>query len=296
MKLVVFRLQPDGAFDPGFGLGGLVIISDGGTSREAGYSVVVDPDGRIVVAGQRGNNLLVARLLADGTLDAGFGSRGIYLGPHAFGSSVRIARAAADGYRIIAHVPAGGMGWGCSMIGLTVAGVPDTTFGNAGFVEQLSPGGGELFCSSLAAQADGRVLFGGVDDYANGHVGRLLANGAIDTGFNASVVPGRFKSVSALAAGAAGSIFVTGNDRAGFSGALVVRLLADATLDTLFGRAGATSVDLKTRRATFPSINDIKVLDSGELVVGGSINAHWSGEVFVARLLGNAAGGAAPAS
>jgi len=117
---------------------------------------------------------------------------------------------------------------------------------------------------------------------------------AIDTGFNASVVPGRFKSVSALAAGAAGSIFVTGNDRAGFSGALVVRLLADATLDTLFGRAGATSVDLKTRRATFPSINDIKVLDSGNSL-SRQYQCHWSGEVFVARLLGNAAG-AAPVS
>ncbi len=53
-KLLVFRLRPDGALDPDFGLGGLVIISDGSTSREAGYSVVVDPDGRIVVAGQRG--------------------------------------------------------------------------------------------------------------------------------------------------------------------------------------------------------------------------------------------------
>ncbi len=104
----------------------------------------------------------------------------------------------------------------------------------------------------------------------NGYVGRLLANGAIDPSFDAGVVPGRFKSVSALAVGAAGSIFVAGNDRTGFSGALVVRLLADGTLDTLFGRAGATSVDLKTRRATFPTINDMKVVDGDGLVVGGN--------------------------
>ncbi len=96
-------------------------------------------------------------------------------------------------------------------------------------------------------QPDGRILLGGMDDYADGYVGRLLANGAIDPGFDASVVPGRFKSVTALAVGEAGSIFVTGNDRAGFSGALIVRLLADGTLDTLFGRAGATSVDLKSQ-------------------------------------------------
>ncbi len=119
-------------------------------------------------------------------------------------------------------------------------------------------------------QPDGRILLGGVDDYADGYVGRLLANGAIDPGFDADVVPGRFKSVTALAVGAAGSIFVTGNDRTGFSGALIVRLLADGTLDTLFGRAGATRVDLKTRRAAVPSISDMKVVDNDGLVVGGN--------------------------
>jgi hypothetical protein len=135
-------------------------------------------------------------------------------------------------------------------------------------------------------QPDGRILLGGVDDYADGYVGRLLANGAIDPGFDADVVLGRFKSVTALAVGAAGSIFVTGNDRAGFSGALIVRLLADGTLDTLFGRDGATSVDPKTRRTSLSSIGDMKVVENEGLVVGGNMN---TGGKFVARLLGNVA-------
>ena len=113
-----------------------------------------------------------------------------------------------------------------------------------------------------------------------------MPNGATDPGFAADVVPGRFKSVTALAVGATGSIFVAGTDRSGFSGALVVRLLADGTLDTLFGRAGATSVDLKSRRASFPTINDMKVVDGGGLVVGGSCYTYWSSGAFVARLLG----------
>ena len=86
-KLLVFRLRPDGALDPEFGLGGLVVISDGSASREAAYSVIVDPDGRIVVAGLRSNSLLVARLLANGTLDAGFGSGGTYLVPKPTGTT-----------------------------------------------------------------------------------------------------------------------------------------------------------------------------------------------------------------
>ena len=35
-KLQVFRLRPDGSLDPEFGLGGLVVISDGSGRREAG--------------------------------------------------------------------------------------------------------------------------------------------------------------------------------------------------------------------------------------------------------------------
>ncbi|MGB7738545.1 MAG: Calx-beta domain-containing protein [Steroidobacteraceae bacterium] len=282
-KLVVFRLRPDGSLDPDFGLGGLVIISDGGGSREAGYSVVIDPDGRIVVAGQRADSLLVARLLANGALDADFGSGGIYRGPDAIGSSVRIARAASGGYRVIASLT-GGMGWDCSVIGLTAAGVPDAAFGIGGYATPQS----SLFCSSLAVQPDGRILLGGVDGNASGYVGRLLANGAIDPAFDADVVRDRFKSVNALAVGAGGSVFVTGNDRTGFSGALVVRLLADGTLDTLFGRAGATSVDPTSRRASFPTINDMKVVDGERLVVGGNDNSSWPRSAFVARLLGNA--------
>jgi uncharacterized delta-60 repeat protein len=287
MKLVVFRLRPDGALDPDFGLGGLVILSDGTTRREAAYSAVVDPDGRIVVAGQRGNSLLVARLLANGTLDAGFGSGGVYVGLDVLGSTVRIARAPAGGYRVIASVAAG-MGWDCGVVGLTAVGVPDAAFGIGGYATPRS----SLKCSSLAVLPDGRMLLGGVDGNANGYVGRLLPNGATDPAFDAGVVPGRFKSVSALAAGAAGSIFVSGNDRTGFSGALIVRLLADGTLDTLFGRAGATSVDPKTRRYGCPSINDMKVVGNDALVVGGNSASYWpGGGPFVARLLGTSAGG-----
>jgi len=291
MKLVVFRLRPDGALDPDFGLGGLVIISDGSTSREAGYSVVVDPDGRIVVAGERNSSLLVARLLANGTLDAGFGSGGIYLGAYNYSRNPRIAPALGGGYRITTYLD-GGMGSDCSVVGLTAAGVLDAAFGIGGYATPPSPSAGSLFCTSLAVQSDGRILLGGVDADADGYVGRLLPNGAIDPGFAATVVTGRFKSVTAVATGAAGSIYVTGNDRAGFSGALVVRLLADGTLDTLFGRDGATSVDLKTRRASFPSITDMKVVDNEGLVVGGNASSYGSGSsAFVARLLGSAGGG-----
>ncbi len=96
------------------------------------------------------------------------------------------------------------------------------------------------------------MLLGGVDGDANGYVGRLLPNGAPDPAFArawclADSIPClRWPQAQPV------RVFVSGTDRTGFSGALIVRLLADGTLDTLFGRAGATSVDLKTRRYSFP--------------------------------------------
>ena len=215
-KLQVFRLRPDGALDPDFGLGGLVVHQRRQRQREAGYSVIVDPDGRIVVAGQRGSSLLVARLLANGTLDAGFGSGG-YLPGLATSSaySVRIARAPAGGYRVIANL-ARGTGWDCTVVGLTEAGVPMLRSAAPGYVTPQSPSGRVtlLLVTGRAARRPHPAWRAWMTT-PDGYVGRLLPNGAIDAGFDAGAVPGRFKSVHRAGRWRSGSIFVTGNDRAG---------------------------------------------------------------------------------
>ncbi|MEY2920996.1 MAG: hypothetical protein RL261_2301 [Pseudomonadota bacterium] len=298
-KLQVFRLRPDGTLDPEFGLGGIVLISDGSGTAYEGHSVIVDPDGHIVVAGARGSTLLVARLLANGTLDATFGTGGVYLAstPGGYGgSAARIARAPGGGYRVTAHGPqtpvAGGPSFSCNVFGLTDTGVLETGFGAAGIAAAPAPAQQGVGCFAVAVQADGRILLGGRQNDAIGSVflRRLLANGATDPGFSPGPEVGQLASVTAIAAGSGGSIFVAGPGRAGFSGALVVRMLADGTLDRLFGRAGVTTLDLKARRAGFPSISDMKVTANDALVVAG--NSYYPGSgVFVARLLGNVAGG-----
>ncbi|MGL6222772.1 MAG: Calx-beta domain-containing protein, partial [Steroidobacteraceae bacterium] len=292
MKLVVLRLQADGSLDPGFGLGGQVIISDGSSSREAGYSVVVDPDGRIVVAGQRGNELLVARLLPNGTLDAGFGAAGVFVGRELVSNLIRIAGVPGGAYRVALNYRVGNYN-GCGVAGLTSAGALDAAFGSGGYATQQSPGYSDVWCRSLAVQPDGRLLLGGIDGGVDGYIVRLLANGAPDPSFSAGEVDSRFRSVSALAVSPGGTkIFVAGEDRNGYSGALIVRLLADGTRDTAFGRDGATTVDLSSNTRRYyspPTVNDMKVTTGGGLVVGGTDFAQ--GTAFVARLLGDTAGG-----
>jgi uncharacterized delta-60 repeat protein len=82
----LFRLLPDGSFDPSFGSGGQVTTSRSATQFET-KAVALQPDGKIVVAGTERVNttyshFFVARYLSSGDLDAStFGSAGFGQGP-----------------------------------------------------------------------------------------------------------------------------------------------------------------------------------------------------------------------
>jgi uncharacterized delta-60 repeat protein len=69
------RLDPDGTLDPSFGKGGIV-TTNLGTAGDDARAVVVQPDGRIVVAGSADEDIALARYLPDGTLDTTFGHGG----------------------------------------------------------------------------------------------------------------------------------------------------------------------------------------------------------------------------
>ena len=71
--IAVARLDSDGAPDPAFGTGGVVATGVAGSAD----SVVVQADGRIVVAGSDAGDVVVIRLLAGGTPDPDFGTAGL---------------------------------------------------------------------------------------------------------------------------------------------------------------------------------------------------------------------------
>ena len=75
----VARYTPAGALDATFGTGG-VVLTDFDGDRDDARGVLIQPDGKIVVAGSRAGaqngELLLVRFLANGTLDAAFGTSG----------------------------------------------------------------------------------------------------------------------------------------------------------------------------------------------------------------------------
>src|SRR6185295_16555652 len=75
------RRLADGSPDPSFGSGGIVETDLGASTYIAAIDIEQQPDGKLLVAGEReaccGNFGLLFRYDTGGTLDAGFGSGGI---------------------------------------------------------------------------------------------------------------------------------------------------------------------------------------------------------------------------
>jgi len=190
------RLLADGTTDPRFGQAGRLETPSGRWN-----DLVIDHQGRILLAGSVKGDLAVARLTPDGDLDPTFGTFGVarvHLGPPALEGFVE------ETLEQLVVLPDGsllGAGWATpcaeacrstsgAVIKLTPDGVLDTSFGEGGYdllarAPRPEPGHGKgvlrrIFV--LAVQPDGKILVGG-NDYRLIVVVRLTASGAVDRSF-----------------------------------------------------------------------------------------------------------------
>ena len=73
------RYNPDGSLDTSFGNGGKVDTDFGQGLESYALAVIIQPDGRIVIAGESSYEFLVARYNSNGTLDTTFSGDGFAL-------------------------------------------------------------------------------------------------------------------------------------------------------------------------------------------------------------------------
>ncbi len=103
--LTVWRLTADGALDTTFGTGGVAAFSFAQLGGRAS-SVALQADGRIVVAGviyPLGQvNMVVYRLMPDGTLDASFGSGGLIVSTSSTSDYADVVAIQPDGAIVVA--------------------------------------------------------------------------------------------------------------------------------------------------------------------------------------------------
>lgn len=194
----IVRLNPNGSVDTGFAVGS--------GADDAVYSIVVQPDGKILVAGnflEFGGTPVdrIVRLQANGSIDSTFDP--------GTGPDDRIAglSLADDGSILVYGYFTEFDGETCGrIVRLESDGSIDATFnpGGAGANEKVF---------TAAVQTDGKILVGGLFTTFNGvslnRVARLEANGAVDATFNPGA--GADDEVSALALQEDGNILIGGN-------------------------------------------------------------------------------------
>ncbi|MFT4101619.1 MAG: Calx-beta domain-containing protein [Burkholderiaceae bacterium] len=267
------RYHPDGSLDTGFGAAGKVT---GGITGRA-FAVAIQADGRIVVAGDDPTieQVKVARLNADGSIDASFGVAG-QVTTDVAGSGDLAANLVVqpNGAILVSGDPIGGLPVGStSLVRYTAVGSLDAGFGSGGVLTLDGRRVGE----GLALQADGRIVLAGTVDTAQAAMTgfalmRLMPDGSPDTGFgDAGAV---LTVVNPQGGDAARAVAIQPDGRivaAGRSGRLnpnfaVARYLPDGSPDASFGRAGLTSADFF---GAADVAENVAVSANGGIVLGG---------------------------
>jgi uncharacterized delta-60 repeat protein len=192
-----------GALDPTFSADGKVTTDFGGRG-DFGNSVVLQPDGKIVVAGQSSDysapccnhDIGVARYHADGSLDTSFDIDGRVItgfGGNTFGNSHEVAYSVVlqpDGKIVVAGYSASFSSSGgnadFALVRYNSSGSLDTTFDGDGKVT-TDFSGGEEFGAEVLLQPDGKILVAGSRSDGSSHtfaLARYNGNGSLDTTFD----------------------------------------------------------------------------------------------------------------
>jgi uncharacterized delta-60 repeat protein len=185
------RYLPNGELDPSFADDGVVTTSFG--SNTQAYGLVLQPDGRVVLAGRSPNGFALARYDVDGSLDPTFGDGGLVTTapePGYYGASALTID--SDG-RLIA---AGQIVTGecdAALVRYEPDGTLDASFGESGVVTTDLGAGCERL-SELRVQADGKIVAVGGAGRNNTHVAvlRYLNDGSLDETFGAGGIVSTF--------------------------------------------------------------------------------------------------------
>ena len=286
------RYLASGALDLNFNGTGKVITAIG-SGNAAAYSVALQSDGKIVVAGRCSNgtntDFCLARYLASGALDMSLNSTGTVI--TTIGSGNDVARGVAlqpDGKIVLAGYCSNGTSSDFCLARYLPSGTLDVSFNGSGTV--ITPiGVGDDYAISLALQPDGKIIVAGVcSNGANSDfcLARYLANGTFDTSFNSTgkvITPiGSSDDYGySVALQPDGKIVVAGYCVSGANlDFCLARYLANGTLDTSFGSTGKviTAIGSSTDVA-----NSAALQPDGKIVVAGYCSNGTNDDFCLAR-------------
>lgn len=251
-RIFVVRLNPNGTYDtsPGSFPGGKVYI-DTPLSTDEAAAAVLQPDGKILIAGTKGSQGTVYRLNANGTLDNTFGTGG-----KAVISSESVYRFRNIKLQANGKVVVSGSGFIDSRFSYLIArfntnGQLDNAFNSAGtpgyikFRTHTSNNREDNGAGyGLAIQPDGKIVSCGYNELDDGTVVRLYSYGALDPTFASGGIKyidfQRDMSLYSVAIQDDGKILVGGtyDYSSSLVKAQIIRLLPNGNFDNSFNGSG----------------------------------------------------------
>ena len=269
------RYNPNGSLDPAFGTGGLVTTDFGSTDQA--FAVALQPDGKIVTAGRRGSDVIVARHNADGTQDSLFGSSGRVITN--FGSTEQALALVLqpDGKIVVAGRTNKNGNFDFALARYSAGGVVDTTFGTSGLVT-TDFGGSVDRAFAMALQPDGKLVVVGDSD-ANFALARYNGDGSLDPGFGIGgkvlTTFGGTDQASAVVLQPDGKIVVAGQTDTGTSiDFALARYMPDGSLDGAFGSGGRVTTNFIGTSDDLGSA--VAVQFDGKIIVGGASDENFA--------------------
>ncbi len=285
-----------GDLDTTFGSSPGKIITSMGTGHDNASAVAVQPDGKIVVAGEclNGSNydFCLARYLASGALDASFNSTGKVI--TAIGSNSNTVNALAlqpDGKIVVAGYCYNPTNDEVCLARYLANGTLDTSFNTTGKVI-TAIGSSTDVASAVALQPDGKIVVAGYCWNGNNYdfcLARYLPRGTLDTSFNTTgtvitAIGSSNDTANALALQPDGKLVVAGGCSNGSnSDFCLARYLPSGALDTSFNTTGkvitpiGSSTDVARALALQPD---------GKIVVAGSCSNGSNNDFCLARYQG----------
>lgn len=280
-----------GALDSAFGAAGYTTLPIGSLADAIG--VVVQPDGKIVTAGEaqlsNGDTVMFStRMNGNGTLDTGYGN----------GGTVSVDINGATGANAVALQPdgkivLGGTGRDPNTYGLAFAavrllpnGALDPSFGKGGIV--TVPIGVEAIANAVAIEPGGQIVLGGsaLQGHAEFAAVRLTASGALDPTFGSSGVSTLSPTAAAwgMVLQPDGAIVLAGQaDYQNTQAYMAARLSPRGTLDPTFGTNGIVTIPIGVKAIG----NAVARQADGKIVLAGNAWVNNTGVAATVRLTAN---------
>ncbi len=267
-QLTVMRRETTGAPDNTFAGGAFRFTLLDAPLGSTAYALAVQPDGTIIVAGTRRENLgktsgIALRLKKDGTRDMTFnGGNVVVVADNDF---VGVAPGPA-GSMFVAGTDASAQLGSFYLTKRLVTGLPDNTFGTGG-VKTFGLG---FRAHGFVRMPDGSLVVGG----ESAQSGNIYALGRTDAAggqvFARSIATATGASFNAVTADASGRIVAAGNSTGASAEARVSRVQLDGTVDATFGTAGSALVTATTLNAAAMQ-KDGRILVAGSRAAAGGI-------------------------